>query len=277
MSDEEKNNLPDNIGGDHEKKEEVKEKKSGMPFLEHVEELRWRLIKSIIAVAAMGGISFAFAEYVYKFITYPLGDTKLHFTEITGSFYAYLKISFFTGLFAALPIVLYQIWKFVGPGLYHQEKKAALPMTLFSTILFLMGAAFCFFVVLPFALNFLINYGEGEMTAIITVSSYISFTGLLLIAFGAAFQLPVIGYFLGSIGLVTPRILGKGRPYAVIAFLIGAAILSPPDIFTQVLLAGPLYILYEITIVIVRLTGKERKAMDEKEAEEIVTDDEDKS
>jgi len=243
-----------------EKKEDLSEKphKGSMPFLDHVEELRWRLIKSIITVAVMGGISFAFADYVFKFVTIPLGDIQLHFTEITGSFYAYLKVSFYTGLFAASPIVLYQMWRFIGPGLYSTEKQAVLPMVFFSTILFLMGAGFCFFVVLPFALKFLINYGEAVMTPIITVSSYVSFAGLLLIAFGAAFQLPVVGYFLGSIGIVNPKILGKGRPYAIIAFLIVAAVLSPPDIFTQVLLAGPLYLLYEITIIIVRITGREK-------------------
>jgi len=107
-----------------------------------------------------------------------------------------------------------------------------------STILFLIGAAFCFLVVLPFAIQFLISYGQEVMTPIIT------------------FQLPVVGYFLGKIGIATPKRLGKGRPYAVIVFLIGAAVLSPPDIFTQILLAGPLYLLYEITIIIVRITGK---------------------
>ncbi len=230
-----------------------------MPFLDHVEELRWRIIKSIAAVAVMGLVSFAFADYIFKFITMPLGNVKLHFTEITGSFYAYLKISFFSGIFFGSPIVLYQVWRFVAPGLYHREKKAVLPMVFFSTVLFLAGASFCFFIVLPFALKFLITYGEGVMTPIITVSSYVSFSGLLLISFGLAFQLPVVGYFLGSIGVITPRFLSKGRPYAVIIFLIGAAILSPPDVFTQVLLAGPLYVLYEITIIIVRITGREEK------------------
>lgn len=231
-------------------------KKSQMPFLDHVEELRWRIIKSILAVAVMGGISFAFADYIFKFITIPLGDIKLHFTEITGSFYAYLKISFFSGVIGALPVVFYQLWSFINPGLYAKEKHTILPMVFFSTILFLIGASFCFFVVLPFALKFLIEYGEETMTPIITVSSYVSFAGLLLLAFGIAFQLPVVGYFLGRIGLVSPRVLGKGRPYAIIVFLIGAAVLSPPDIFTQVLLAGPLYLLYEITIIIVRITGR---------------------
>jgi sec-independent protein translocase protein TatC len=231
-------------------------RKGSMPFLDHIEEFRWRLIKSIIAVAVMGLISFGFADYVFKFITMPLGDVKLHFTEITGSFYAYLKVSFFSGLFAASPIVLYQLWKFIGPGLYPREKRAILPMVFFSTLLFLTGAGFCFYVVLPFALKFLISYGEGVMTPIITVSSYVSFAGLMLVAFGAAFQLPVIGYFLGSIGLISGRFLSKGRPYAVVAVLITGAVLSPPDVFTQVLLAGPLYLLYELTIIIVKLTAR---------------------
>jgi len=244
------------MADDTDKESTGTSKRSDMPFLDHIEELRWRIIKSILAVTVMGGISFAFADYVFKFLTIPLGDIKLHFTEITGSFYAYLKISFFSGIFGALPIVFYQLWKFTAPGLYRREKKTVLPIVFFSTILFLIGAGFCFFVVLPFALKFLISYGEEVMTPIITVSSYVSFAGLLLIAFGLAFQLPVIGYFLGKIGVVTPRFLSKARPYAVIVFLIGAAILSPPDVFTQVLLAGPLYLLYEITIIIVRLTGQ---------------------
>jgi len=229
-----------------------------MPFLDHVEELRWRLIKSISAVAVMGIIAFIFADYLYEFITYPLGDVKLHFTEITGSFYAYLKISIFAGIFGAIPIVFYQLWRFVTPGLYAREKSVIIPLVIFSTILFLVGASFCFFIVLPFAIKFLISYGEGVMTPIITISSYISFAGLLLVAFGLAFELPVVGYFFGRIGLLSSKTLGKGRPYAIVAFLILAAVLSPPDIFTQVLLAGPLYLLYELTILIVRLTGTKK-------------------
>ncbi len=233
-------------------------KKSSMPFLDHIEELRWRLIKSILAVAVMGLISFGFADYVFKFVTKPLGDVKLHFTEITGSFYAYLKVSFYAGFFASSPIVLYQLWKFIGPGLYPREKRAILPMVFFSTILFLSGAAFCFYVVLPFALKFLISYGEDVLTPIITVSSYVSFAGLMLLAFGAAFQLPVIGYFLGSIGIISGRLLSKGRPYAIVIVLIVGAVLTPPDIFTQILLAGPLYILYEVTIIIVKMTARKK-------------------
>jgi sec-independent protein translocase protein TatC len=234
-------------------------KKGDMPFLDHIEELRWRLIKIILAVAIMAVISFIFADDIFKFLIMPLGKTKLHFTEVTGSFYAYLKVSFYCGLFAAFPFVLYQLWKFIAPGLYPKEKHAIVPMVFFSTVLFLTGVSFCFFVVLPFALTFLIGYGGDVMIPIITVSSYVSFAGLLLLAFGLTFQLPVVGYFLGRIGLISSRILGKGRPYAIVIILIVAGVLTPtPDVFTQLLLAVPLYLLYEATIILVKFTGKKR-------------------
>ena len=241
---------------------EITEKRgrSDMPFLDHVEELRWRLIKSILAIAVVAGVSFIFAEHIFKFITIPLGDIKLHFTEITGSFYAYLKVAFYTGIIGAAPIVLYQLWRFVAPGLYPKEKSAVVPFVFFATVLFLGGAAFCFYVVLPYAIKFLVGYGQDIMTPIITVSSYVSFAGMMLLAFGLTFELPVIGFFLGKIGLISARLLRKGRPYALVLILIVAAILTPtPDVFSQILLAGPMYILYEITIIIVRYTGRKKE------------------
>jgi len=238
-------------------------KKGGdMPFLEHIEELRWRLIKAVIAVIVAAVVAFIFAEEIYKFIVYPLGDIKLHFTEITGSFYAYLKIAFYTGILGASPVVLYQLWKFIAPGLYSKEKKVILPLVFSSTILFLIGAAFCFYLVLPFAIKFLVGYGAGEMIPIITVNSYISFTGMMILAFGLSFQLPVIGYFFGKIGLLSDRALAKGRPYAVVIILVVAAVLTPtPDIFTQLLLAVPLYFLYELTIMLIKFTGKKKEPL----------------
>ncbi|PKK84521.1 MAG: twin-arginine translocase subunit TatC [candidate division Zixibacteria bacterium HGW-Zixibacteria-1] len=230
--------------------------RSDMPFLDHVEELRWRIIKSILAVAVVAGVSFVFAEHIFKFIVFPLGDIKLHFTEITGSFYAYLKISFYTGIIGAAPVILYQIWRFVAPGLYSKEKSAVIPFVFFASILFLGGAAFCFYVVLPYAIKFLVGYGQDVMTPIITVNSYVSFAGMMLLAFGLTFELPVIGYFLGKIGIISARTLRKGRPYALVLILVAAAILTPtPDVFSQLLLAGPMYFLYEITIILVRYTG----------------------
>jgi sec-independent protein translocase protein TatC len=232
---------------------------SGMPFLDHLEELRRRLIKSFLAVVVMSGIAFYFADQLIVLIKIPLGDVPLHNMQVTGTFYAYLKIALITGVVASLPVIFYQMWSFIAPGLYQREKKAILPLILVSTVLFAIGAGFCYMMVLPLALKFLIGFADGLIVNYITIGSYVSFAGLLLLAFGFAFQLPVIAYFLGKMGLITPQFLGKGRRYAAVIILIVGAIITPPDVFTQVLLAGPLYILYEISIIIVRIVQRNRR------------------
>ncbi len=231
---------------------------SGMPFLEHLEELRWRLVKSVLAVVVMAGASFYFRDQLFDFLVRPLGDIELHFTEVAGSFYAYLKVSLITGVVLAVPLVFYQFWAFVSPGLYHREKAVAFPLVTTSTVLFLTGAAFCYYIVLPLALEFLIGFSDGMLNPIITVNSYVSFAGLLLVAFGVGFELPVVAYLLGRMGLVTAPFLARGRRYAIIIILAAGAIITPPDVFTQVLLAGPVYVLYEISIIVVRITGRKR-------------------
>ena len=227
-----------------------------MGFLGHLEELRWRLLKSVLTVVVLSIAAFYFSDRIITFIKIPLGDVQLYNIQVTGSFYAYLKVSLITGILASLPIVFYQMWSFISPGLYKKEKILILPLVLMSTFLFLVGSAFCFVVVLPLSFKFLIGFSGELIVNNITIGSYISFVGLLLIAFGAAFQLPILAYVLGKIGLVTPKGLSKGRRYALITILISAAIITPPDVFTQVLLAAPLYFLYEISIMVVKFTGK---------------------
>ncbi len=234
---------------------DTKNNDSFVPFLDHLEELRWRLLKAVLALILAAGGSFYFADYVVAFIIKPLGDTKLYVTEVTGSFYAYLKISLIAGVMAAMPVIFYQLWSFVSPGMYRSEKILVLPLVAVSTLLFLGGAAFCYYLILPIALNILIGFSGELLSPIITVGSYISFTGMLLLAFGFGFEIPVIAYFLGKIGIITTRTLRKGRRYAVVFIIILAAILTPPDFTTQILLAVPLYILYEISIIIVHFTG----------------------
>ena len=235
-------------------------KPAGMPFLHHIEELRKRLLKCALAVILCSGVAFAYAEQIVTYFVAPLDGVKLHVTEVTGSFMAYFKISLVVGLLVSTPVVLYQLWSFVSPGLYPSEKKKVLPVVFASTILFLGGAAFCYFLILPMALEFLIGFSDDLFTPIITVTSYISFTGMMLLGFGLSFQLPVIAYFLGRIGIVNSRMLSRGRRYAVIVILIVAGFLTPtPDIFTQLLMAVPLYLLYELSILLVRFTGKERQ------------------
>lgn len=239
---------------------------SQMPFLDHLDQLRWRLLKSIVAVVVTSLVAFYFSDQLFVLIVKPLGDIKLHVTEVTSSFYAYLKVSIITGILAAVPIIFYQLWAFVSPGLYAKEKSAIFPLVFVSTMLFLVGAGFCWYVVLPMSLDFLIGFSGDLFEPIITVGSYISFAGILLLAFGFGFEMPVVAYFLGKIGILSSSFMSKGRRYAIVMILVTAAILTPtPDVFTQLMLAGPLYILYEISILIVRSIERKREKKRAKE------------
>jgi sec-independent protein translocase protein TatC len=245
MTDEEEKHQPAEIGS--------------MPFLNHLEELRRRLLKSLLALVLMTAVAYYFKDHLMAFIVEPLGNVKLHVTQVTGSFYAYLKISLIGGVVGAAPIVFYQLWSFVSPGLYPQEKARVFPLVFVATVLLLVGASFCDLVVLPYSLKFLIGFSGDLLSPIITVGSYLTFSGMLLLAFGVGFEMPVVAYFMGKVGIISSRFLGKGRRYAVVLILITAAILTPtPDIATQLMLAGPLYLLYEISIIIVRVTGKRK-------------------
>lgn len=227
--------------------------------MDHIEELRKRLLKSALAVVLMTIIALYFSEQLLAFVVAPLGGVKLHVTEVTGSFNAYLKIALIAGVLSALPVIFYQLWTFISPGLYRQEKSMVMPLVTISTLLFLAGAAFCYFLILPLSLKFLIDFSGGLFSPIITVGSYISFAGMLILAFGVGFELPIVTYFLGRMGIVSSQALSKGRRYAAVIILITSAIFTPtPDVFTQMMLAVPMYLLYELSIVIVRITGKNK-------------------
>jgi sec-independent protein translocase protein TatC len=231
---------------------------AAMPFLEHLEELRRRLIKAILGVVVCAGTAFYFSDKLIEFIKIPLGGVPLHNMQVTGTFYAYLKISMIAGVVGALPIIFYQAWRFIAPGLYKKERLTIIPLVVISTVLFLVGGGFCYLVVLPIALQFLIGFADDLIINYITIDSYISFAGLLILAFGFAFQLPILAYFLGKFGIITSGFLARGRRYAIVIILIVAAIITPPDVFTQVLLAIPLYALYEVSIIVVRVSGKHK-------------------
>lgn len=230
-----------------------------MPFLEHLEELRKRLVRCFIALIITSSVSFYFADRIFKFIMIPLGDTKLYVTEVTGSFTAFFKISLITGLIVALPYISWQLWTFISPGLYKREKLMILPVVFSSTVLFLIGATFCYYVMLPISLNFLIHFSDGLIEPIITVQSYISFVGMLVLGFGAGFQLPIVAYVLGKFGIVSAKGLNKARRYAIVVLLVVAAFLTPtPDMFTMMVMFLPLYALYELSILVVWMTGKKK-------------------
>ncbi|MFQ5608527.1 MAG: twin-arginine translocase subunit TatC [Candidatus Zixiibacteriota bacterium] len=233
-----------------------KEDGAQMGFLDHLEELRWRLIKVIIAVIVSAGVALIFGSEIFGFIIRPLGDLELHVTTVTGSFYSYLTVSLFAGVVISLPFVFYHLWSFVAPGLYRSESRVVLPAIAFSTVLFLLGAAFCYKIVLPFSIQYLVGFGGDFLTPIITIDSYLSFAGMMMLAFGAGFNMPVVSYFLARLGLISKQTLVTGRRLAIIAILVFSALITPPDIFTQIMLGGPLYLLYEVSILVVALTRR---------------------
>lgn len=245
-------------GGDKKPDQQPEQRLFGaMPFLDHLEELRRRLLKAAAGIVLCAALALYFSDTIMHWFLAPLGGVKLHVTEVTGSFTAYIKVALLAGLLASLPWVFYQFWAFISPGLYRKEKRLTLTLVGSATVLFLGGALFCYYLVLPWSLKFMIEFAGDLLSPIITVGSYLTFAGMLMIGFGAGFELPVVAYILGRFGVISSKTLTRGRRIAIVAILIVAAVLTPtPDIFTQMLLAVPLYVLYEISIVVVRVSGK---------------------
>jgi len=226
-----------------------------MTFVGHLEELRSRLIVCLASVLVFSIAIWFFSKEILDFITRDI--SKVYFTAVTEAFGVRIKISMWGGLAAGVPIILYQAWQFVVPGLLERESKAAFGVIFFGTLFFIVGGAFCFTVVLPVAVQFLLSFQTEKLAPIITVGDYVGFVAFMIFAFGAVFELPVVAFFLGKLGIVDAPMLASGRRWAVIIILIVAAAVTPtPDLFSQIALAVPLYILYEISIWVVRITGR---------------------
>jgi sec-independent protein translocase protein TatC len=228
-----------------------------MPFTGHLVELRSRLIRSVIALALCSVVSFYFSDHILVWLRRPL-SAKLIFLSPAEAFWASLKVSLFVGLFMALPVILYEIWQFVSPGLLPKERIALLPFLFLGLVGFAAGLLFGYFVALPFAIGFLIDYGEkAGMLPMISVSMYVDFNLKFLLAFGLIFELPLAILFLTRLGIMTPEFLARNRKYAVfLAFMAGAILTPTPDVFNQTIMALPLILLYEIGIWTARLFGK---------------------
>ena len=239
----------------------VKELKQ-MGFLEHLEELRGRIIKSLVSIILFSIVAYFFSEKLIDFVSKPIPE--LYFMSPTEAFATRIKLSLIAGIIASVPVIFYHLWQFVVPGLFEREIKMVIPVVLSSTIFFLIGATFCFLFVLPLSIKFLLGFGTEKLKPMIKIGDYISFVSYLILAFGAVFELPVICYFLGKIGLITPQTLTKGRRYAIVGMLVLASLITPPDMFSQLMLAGPLYFLYEVSIVVVRIVQR-RKNKEEQE------------
>ncbi len=233
-----------------------------LPVTEHIEELRQRLFKSLIAIGIGFLIAWPFKKKILLFLERPLPENlqgKLIFLSPPEAFFTALKISFFAGILIAIPFVLYQVWKFIEPGLYEHEKRFILPFMFFSLLFFFLGASFAYFVILPFGLRFLLGFMGNLLIPQITVGNYVSFVIQMILAFGFVFLLPVIVWLLSKLGIINYRLLEKNRKYAILVIFIVAALLTPPDAFSQIMMAIPLLVLYELSIWVSKFAGKERE------------------
>ncbi len=239
----------------------------------HLVELRKRLGISVAVVFIAFFACFSFWEPILAWMTMPLKEvlpegSNIIFTKVQEPFFTAIKVAFFAGIIVSLPVIFWQFWLFVAPGLYEHEKKLVIPFVFFATLMFLSGAAFCYHVVIPFGYDFLINFGSQLFTALPSIGEYVGFFTKLLIAFGIAFELPVITFFLAKIGLVSDQTLIGFFRYAIIFIFIFSALLTPPDVITQFLMAGPLICLYGFSILIARAINPAPKEQDEDESDE---------
>jgi len=232
----------------------------------HIAELRSRLIKIVLVYFLFFFIAFIFWKDIFTWMSKPLlealqlqKNSHIIFTGLAEPFFTAVKISLFAGFFMALPFILYQIWAFIAPGLYPEEKKLVLPFVFWGTIMFIVGAAFAYYVVFPVGFKVLVTFGGSEFTAMPKMSEYVSFFGKLMLGFGIAFELPVVTYFLAKLGLVTDKTLKEFSRYAIVIIFILAAILTPPDLFSQIAMATPLLILYGISIFIAKIVNPEKE------------------
>ena len=255
------------------KPEQEQRAQGHMSLIEHLHELRIRLTKS--AYAIVGGMlaCWGFSERLFDYLREPIAKYLptggLVFTAPMDKFMAHLKISFVAGLFLSAPIWLYQFWSFVAPALYKREKKIAAGFVLFGTLQFMMGLAFSYYVVLPMAFKFLMNFGGTVDKPMITIDHYLGFLTHTAIVFGLCFQMPVVISFMGMLGIVSSRFLREKRRYAVLIISVVAAIAAPPDALSMILLLAPMWVLYEISIFIVAGFERSRLARAEQEGSQL--------
>lgn len=248
----------------------------------HIADLRKRLTISVATLFIMFIVMFYFHEALLDWVVAPLNtallavgkvshlaaDGMVTTNQVGGTFFVAMKVSFFAAILGSLPIILWQIWLFIAPGLYSNEKKIILPFIFGGTIMFLVGVAFAYYVVTPFGFKFLITFASFKFTPLINIEDYIGFFTKIMFGFGIAFELPVFAYFLALIGLITDKTLTDFFKYAVVIIFIVSALLTPPDVLTQLLMAGPLLLLYGLSILIVKMVNPAEKDDEDEDDEE---------
>ncbi len=237
-----------------------------MTLLEHLGDLRNCLVRSVIAVGVGFGLCYAWAKPIFHFLMEPAirflpPKSTFIYTSLPEGFFTYMKVALVAGVFAAAPYIFYQIWKFVAPGLYQDERKWLIPIGAASGLFFTSGAAFAYYIVFPWAFEFFMTYADEFITPMPALNDYLSLTLTLLFAFGIIFELPLFIFFLARLGIVNSKQLRKARRWAILAAFVVAAVVTPtPDAIGQCLMAGPLIILYEVGVWVAYFFGKERIA-----------------
>jgi len=233
-----------------------------MPFLDHLEELRWRLIKSIASVLIGAVISFYFIDQIIEFLVKPTDALKnsmdLQVLKVQGMFMIKWSIALFGGIIISIPVLTFQIWKFVAPGLYIDEKKYIIPLIIFTFLSFLCGLIFAYMIVIPFSLSFFTSIGFEGIQNNFSINYYFSFITWLMIGSGLIFELPVIVFILSVIGLLTPAFMRHYRRYAIVIILVLSAFITPPDPVSLVLMSIPLLVLYEVSIGVSWLVNRKK-------------------
>jgi sec-independent protein translocase protein TatC len=233
-----------------------------MSFMEHLGELRTRIVRSLIALLVGLVVTFPLSQRIVDWLAQPIQATgnNLVFLAVTEAFWVQMKVALLTGLFLASPAILWQVWAFVAPGLLAHERKYAAPFVIIGSLLFVGGGAFSLKVVTPYAVSFLLSFSRPGLTPMISIGSYIDFLVKFTLAFALVFELPLAITLAARLGLVTPRALAKNRKYAVLGAFVTSAILTPtPDAFNQMLMAGPLILLYEVGIISARIFARRPK------------------
>lgn len=246
--------------------QEVEQSKT--PLIDHLIELRSRLLRATIIVVVIFAALYAFSNQIYSFVADPLmallpPGSQMIATEVTSPFLAPFKLTLIVAVFAAVPFLLYQAWAFIAPGLYAHEKKLALPILASSVLLFYGGAAFAYYVVFPLLFQFFTTAGPSDIQIMTDINAYLSFVLKLFFAFGLAFEIPVATFLLVLTGATTVEALTAKRPYIILGCFVIGMLLTPPDVISQALLAGPMWLLFEIGVLFARLIRHPRGGRDE--------------
>ncbi len=231
------------------------------PFIAHLKELRDRLVVSLAGLAVAFIITYSFKEKIFHFLMQPFikvmpAGSSFIFTSITEAFITYFKVSLVAALFLAAPVILYEVWMFMAPGLYEKEKRYIAPFIIFGSFFFVGGALFCYYVTMPVVYHFFVSYAGTMIIPMPSLKEYMSLTLKMLIIFGLIFQMPLIAYYLAKAGIINYRGLAKKRRYAILGIAVLSAIITPPEVSSQLLMALPMYGLFELSVVIARVFGK---------------------